>query len=211
MASEDPNREVRTMILLTLPYPPMPVLATHVEADDGRLHDDEVTTSHTFIAKGLEEAMARNDKSYNRERKKRQQKVFQDFLHVMANEGFACDPERLYLIYCRFSLGHIATYFPPMHPVDIRFQPYGYVTKNDKCHRKMAEYMAGQSLFYEDPVPITREQYLDCTFNEMLLACRDRLGHVMTAEERARLDSESSSPAQGPLTRCDSDITPCGA
>jgi hypothetical protein len=205
VASEDPNREIRTMILLTLPYPPLPVLAARTELDDGRLHEDEVTTSHTFIAQGLQEAMARNDRSYNRDRKRRQQKVFQDFLHAMATEGFACDDERLYQIYCRFSMGHLATYFPPFHPIDVRFQPLSYIVRNDKCHDKMAEYMAAQSLFYEDQPPVTREQYLALSFPEMLRASRDRIGHVMTAEERARLEQTNSDPRAQSLTRCDSE------
>lgn len=204
-SDEDSNREIRTMILLTLPYPPLPVLAARTELDDGRLHEDEVTTSHTFIAQGLQEAMARNDKPFNRERRKRQQKVFQDFLHAMATEGFACDDERLYRIYCSFSLGHLATYFPPLHPIDVRFQPLAYVARNDRCHVKMAEYMAAQSLFYEDQPPITREQYLRLSFPEMLRACRDRIGHVMTAEERARLEQAEQGSDPGVLARSNSD------
>lgn len=70
-----------------------------------------------------------------------------------------------------------------------RFHPLYYAVKGDSAHAKMAEYMAGQSLFFEDPSPITREQYLHYEFSEMLLAARDRIGHVMTDEERARLKS----------------------
>ena len=67
--SEDPNREIRTMVLLTLPYPPIPVLAARVELDDARLQDeDEVVTSHSFIAKGIEEAILRNRPEENRAR-----------------------------------------------------------------------------------------------------------------------------------------------
>jgi hypothetical protein len=184
---EDPNRELRTMVLLTLPYPPLPILATRVDTDDHRLQDDEVITSHTLIAQGLEDSMARNDQTINMQRQKRQQTVMQSFLHAMATEGFFCDVERLYLLYCRYTLEHIATYFPPNHPLDIRFHPLSYAVKGDKIHAKMAEYMAGQSLFYEDATAITREQYLHFDYHEMLLASRDRLGHVMTDEERARL------------------------
>jgi hypothetical protein len=187
-ASEDPNREMRTMVLLTLPYPPLPVLATQVDTEDGRLLDDDrVITSHTLIAQGLNDCMARGDQAFNQERMKRQQTVMQSFLHAMATEGFFCDVERLYLIYCRSTLEHISTYFPTGHPIDIRFHPLSYSVKGDAAHAKMAEYMAAQSLFFEDPSPITREQYLCYTFPEMLLAARDRIGHVMTDEERARL------------------------
>ena len=183
--SEDPNREIRTMVLLSLPYPPLPVLASTTE--DGRLSGEQVTTSHSFIARGLDEAMARKDSRENSERKARQLDVFRRFLHTMATEGFFCAPERLYQIYCTSTIEHIATYFPPGHPVDIRFEPLDSITRGDKAHSKMAEYMAAVSLLYEDAIHVPRSKYIQQSFAEMLLACRDRLGHSMTEEERARV------------------------
>ena len=183
--SDDPNREIRTMVLLSLPYPPLPVLAATTE--DGRLSGEQVTTSHSFIARGLDEAMARKDHRENRERKDRQLDVFRRFLHIMGTEGFFCAPDRLYQIYCGSTVEHIATYFPPGHPVDIRFEPLSSITKGDKAHAKMAEYMAAVSVLYEDKDQIPRSQYQQQEFTDMLLACRDRLGHVMTEEERARI------------------------
>jgi hypothetical protein len=185
MQREDPNREMRTMVLLALPYPPMPVLATRFEQDDGRLLEDAVTTSHTFIARALDEAMARNNQVENSERMLRQRACFRGLLQTMVAEGFACSPERLYLIYCRYTLDHIATYFPVGYPLDIRFQPYGYTVRGDAVHAKLAEYMAGQSIFFEDPHPISRAQYLHYEPHELLSALRDRLGRVKTEEERA--------------------------
>ena len=194
--AEDPNREIRTMVLLTLPYPPLPVLAACIELDDGRLHDDGVTTSHTLIAKGLDDALARKDAKANDDRKARQMAVFRQFLHAMTTEGFFCDVERLYLLFCRYSLDHIATYFPPGHPLDIRFQPVHYATKGDKVHAKMAVYLAGQSLFFEDPVPVSREHDLGLQYPAMLLAVRDRLGHAMTDEERAQADAANVTKSE---------------
>ena len=193
MSRDDPNRELRAMVLVSLPYPPLPVLAARVELDDGRLHEDASTalTSHTLIAHGLDEAMARNRPEENADRKERQMDVFRRFLHAMATEGFFMQsPEPLYQLYCRFTLEHIATYFPPGHPVDIRFQPLASITRGDPFHGKMAEYMASQSVLQEDSVPTTRAQYLQQDFAQMLFAARDRLGHVMTPDERARI-SES--------------------
>jgi hypothetical protein len=184
---EDPNREIRTMVLLTLPYPPLPVLGTRVEVDDGRLHGDELTTSHSFIARALDEALVRDSIPENKERKKRQLDVFQRFLHAMATEGFSCSPDRLYSIYCQFTFEHIATYFPVRHPIDIRFEPLSSITKGDKTHTKMAEYMASQSVLFEDAVRIRRYEYIEQDYADMMKACRDRLGHVMTDEERAML------------------------
>jgi hypothetical protein len=71
--------------------------------------------------------------------------------------------------------------------VDIRFEPLSSITKGDKAHAKMAEYMAAVSVLYEDKDQIPRSQYQQQEFTDMLLACRDRLGHVMTEEEWARI------------------------
>ena len=150
------------MILMTLPYPPLPVIVARVEADDERLlEDNTVTTSHALIAQALDDSMARNDRALNQQRQISQQTVMQTFLHAMATEGFFCEPGRLYHIYCQSTLEHIATYFPVGHPLDIRFHPLSYAVKGDAVHAKMAEYMAGQSLFFEDPAPVTRERYLE--------------------------------------------------
>ena len=184
---EDPNRELRTMVLLTLPYPPLPVLATQLEKDDGRLHGDKLTTSHAFIARALEEALVRDSIPENKKRKERQQDVFQRFLHTMAVEGFSCLPERLYQIYCQFTLEHLSTYFPEGHPIDIRFEPLSSITKGDKAHTKMAEFMASQSVLFEDTVTISRREFIEQDYADMMQACRGRLGHVMTEEERDQL------------------------
>jgi hypothetical protein len=48
--------------------------------------------------------------------------------------------------------------------------------------------MASQSVYYEDAVRVRRDQYAQQDFATMLRACRDRLGHIMTDDERARVD-----------------------
>lgn len=189
----DVNAEIRAMVLLTLPYPPLPVLATRLEQDDDRLQEDTLITSHTLVARGLNEAVIRNDSRENNERKTRQLAVFRTFLHAMATEGFFCDPERLYLIYCRFTLDHIATYFPSGYPVDVRFEPLSSIVRGDRAHVKLAEYMASQSIYFEDTVPVPREHYLKQDYHELLRMCRDRLGHLMTDEERGLLNQQTEN------------------
>lgn len=184
------HAQMRAMVLLTLPYPPLPLLAARLDQDDARLQDDGMVTSHTLLARALVEAMARNRPTENVQRKARQIDVFQRFLHVMGTDGFFCEPERLYQIYCVFTIEHIATYFPPGHPIDIRFQPFASICKGDAVHAKMAEYLASQSLFFEDPITLTREHFLGLDFIDLLGACRDRLGHAMTDDERARLEKK---------------------
>jgi hypothetical protein len=194
---DEPTRaEIRAMVLLTLPFPPLPVSVTRVELDDERLHDDGETTSHTIIARGLDEAMARNRPEENKARRARQIDVFRRFLHAMAADGFSCTDGRLHEIYCMASLNHISTYFPPGHPIDIRFVPLPSICKGDKAHSKMAEYMASQSVYYEDAARIRRDQYVQQDFATMLRACRDRLGHIMTEDERTNVDRALQEQAE---------------
>ena len=56
--------------------------------------------------------------------------------------------------------------------------------------------MASQSVVFEDPVRVRRDQYVKQDYAEMLRACRDRLGHGMTDDERARVHqaAENAGP-----------------
>jgi hypothetical protein len=184
------------MVLLALPYPPLPVLAGGVLADDGRLHDERVTHSHTFIAKCLNEAAVRADSAANRVRFEHQKAAMHVFMHRMGTEGFFCAPERLYQIFCEGTLHHIATYFPPEHALDVRFLPFDYVTRGDPIHAKMAEYLAAQSILLEDSPPVPRSVYLAMSFGEQLLSFRDRFGHAMTEEERQAVAGEGPAKSK---------------
>ena len=189
------SAEIRSMVLLTLPYPPLPVMAARIEADDGRIINtgEDAVTTHTLIAKGMTESLSRDDPAINAERRERQVRVLQTFLYAMATEGFHTpSPDRLYEIYCRFSMDHIATYLPPGHPVDFRIPPLSYITKGDRLHTRLADYMAAQSIVFEDSPPISRAQYLLREPGDLLFDLRARLGHVMTLEERARAEAIES-------------------
>ena len=77
----DPLREMRTMILLSLPYPPLPMVVGKVEGDTQLLTgEDAVTSSHTLIARCLDAAVERADPVDNERRKKAQQEV--GFIHA---------------------------------------------------------------------------------------------------------------------------------
>ena len=180
--------EVRAMILLSLPYPPLPVTAGRVEADEARVKGETVTTPHTFLARCLHGAVERCDQSADKERRERQQEVMQRFLHQMGTVGFFEGPETVYSIYCQSTLEHIQTYFRPGHNLDLRFRPLDSVSRGDRVHKKMAEYLAAQSILFEDPVPLGIAHYEQLEYPAQLLQARDRLGHAMTSEERARVE-----------------------
>jgi len=184
----DSLREIRTMILLALPYPPLPVSVAHVEADECRVDGEEsVTTSHTLIGQCLNGAVARADERGNRGRQARQRAALQRFLHSMATAGFFGTAQDVFGIYCGATLEHVASFFPEGHPLDLRFRPMDSVCRGDATHRKMAEYLAGQSVLFQDQPPVGRDQYLLLSYPEQLLLARSRLGHAMTPEEQAAL------------------------
>jgi len=193
MPDEDPFREMRTMILLSMPYPPLPVIASKVEDGNGALGEKIVTTTHTFIARCLDAAAARNDKEANTARRKRQTEVFQRYLHALASYGFFEQPPGLYDLYCAFSREQIQTYFPEGHPLDLSFMPLSSICRGDPAHIKMAEYMAGQSILFNDEPLVTREDYLQREFGDLILMHRHRMGHAMTPEERARLEKQEEN------------------
>ena len=188
---DDSLREIRTMILLALPYPPLPVSVAHVVADECRVTGDAVvSTSHTLVGQCLNGAVARADEGRNRTRQARQRAALQRFLHSMATAGFFGTPHDVYGIYFGATLEHIASFFPEGHPLDLNFLPLDSVCKGDGTHAKMAEYLAGQSVLFQDDPPVPREAYLRLSYPEQLLAARSRLGHAMTQEERAALEVE---------------------
>ena len=189
---EDPFREVRTMILLSLPYPPLPVPASRVVSDEGVLGEETLTTTHTLIARCLNAAACRNAPKENEERRRKQQEVFQCFLHAMGTKGFFENAEGVYRIYCEFSRQHIATYFPPGHPLDLAIHQLDKVCKGDQVHSKMAEYMAAQSIFYEDNPRVSREEYLARDYRELIMMLRHRLGYALTEEEKRALESQDT-------------------
>lgn len=146
MPDDDPLREMRTMILLSLPFPPIPVQVSKVE--DGIIQQtDSVITTHDILAVCLNSAAARGDQIHNHERRTRQRQVLQRFLHAMATQGFTGTIEDLYHLYCEYSLLHVSTYFPDSsRPPEVIFMPFSYTSKNDPVHKQMCQYMAGNSL-----------------------------------------------------------------
>jgi hypothetical protein len=189
---DDPLRETRCMVLLTLPFPPLPVSVARLEHEDSTVVNDAeaLATTHTLLALCLNQAVAQNDPRRNEERRGRQIRVLQTFLHDMAETGFDLDEEALYQFYCKHSLLHMATYFPEGKPPEVRFKPYHLIATGDPGYNKMVEYMAAQSVIFQDAQPKTRAHYDGQSFIELLRQARDRLGHVMTDEEKERVQHE---------------------
>ena len=194
------------MILLSLPFPPIPVVAGKVVGNETVLEgDDTCTTTHSLIAILLNANLMKNDPQWNRERRSRQVQLFREFLQAMAETGFELDGEPLYKFYCHYSLEHIKTYFPPEAAPGVVFLPLHSICKNDKAHQKMCEYMAAQAiLFEEDTTTHTRDYFEPKEFIELLKLSRARLGHTASPAELDKiheLNSISLESQEGPISR----------
>lgn len=186
--SVDSLREIRTMVLLSLPYPPLPVYVRAVDALElsaqGELTE---TTTHTLLARCLNAEAERNDPERNARRKTRQSEVFQRFIQDMAVRGFDLEATELFDFYCDYSKQHLLTYFEEGElRMDVTFARLEDAPKGSKTHAKMCEYMAAQSILFRDNPPKPRSHYERKGYSSLLLMVRDRIGHKMTEEEHAR-------------------------
>jgi len=148
------------------------------------------------MAAAINTAACANDEALNASRKQKQVEVLHGFLRDMAACGFDMDGDALYNFYCRHSVHHLSTYLPEGAPLpSLRFQPMDWISRGDKVHQKMAEYMRAQDIIYDSPPG----NYSEASFVEMLKKLRNRLGHVMTDEERARIPSNEAEGNNDPL------------
>jgi hypothetical protein len=141
----DGNRELRAMILCTLPYPPLPVTAKRFE--DNKLGDTAVISSHDIISNLLEAACVKNKTGENSDRLGRQQAIMQDLLRELQDTQ---EPEKLYNIYCRQTAAHISSYYPVGAAPELRFMPIDYCCRGDTVHTHLCQYMAAQSIWMQD-------------------------------------------------------------
>ena len=148
------------------------------------------------MAAAINTAACANNEAQNTARKRKQVEVLHAFLSDMAACGFDMDGDALYNFYCRHSIHHLSTYLPDGAPLpSLRYQPLEWISRGDKVHGKMCEYMRAQDIIYDSPPG----DYSGQSFLEMLKKLRDRLGHVMTDEERARIPPvDESEQAEDP-------------
>jgi hypothetical protein len=143
--SDDPLREMRTMVLVALPYPPLPVEVHKLSVDDGTIIDNEtdeykVASTHDIISVCINACVQKDDKQFNEQRRQKQTIVMQDFLRNLATGGFELEGEDLYHFYCDYSYRHIASYFHDNDKPELRFKPYAFININDEFHKKLVEH-----------------------------------------------------------------------
>ena len=197
----DDLREMRTMVVMSLPYPPLPV---RVESRDplelSAPGEDRTTTTHTLISRCLNEAVERNDAAANGRREKAQMFVFQKFMHALGCGGFDMKARALFELYCRSAREHIETYFEGPKP-PIEFAELDSIKIGDGVHRKMCEWMAAQSILFQEKPARDRKYYEKKSYGSLLLMARARLGHMadsppaVAEADSPSADAEADAPA----------------
>ena len=170
----DQNREIRAMILASLPYPPLPVEAKRLE-DDNKLGDVVVTTSHDILSHLLEAICVQGNASIHKNRQERQRQVLRMFLSDLVKDGIQ-GPEALYRTYCKHTVAHIATYYPEGAIIpELRFMPLGHVCRGDQVHRMTCDYIAAQARILELQGGFCAADWGTRNYVDLLLEARNRL------------------------------------
>lgn len=170
----DQNREVRAMILASLPYPPLPVEAKRLE-DGNKLGDVVVTTSHDIISHLLEAVCVQGDPKIHQNRQERQRNVLRAFLADLVKDGIQ-GPEALYDTYRKHTVQHIATYYPEGAVIpELRFMPLGYVCRGDNVHVRTCDYIAAQARILELRGGYCASDWGNRNYVDLLVEARNRL------------------------------------
>ena len=170
----DPIMELRTMILLSLPFPPIPIQASRIESDETRFVCDAVVTSHDIIAQCLNMAALRSDQVANTRRREKQHRDMLSFMQTISKEGYNPEPEELYALYQHHTRSYIESFFLGRNEPEIRFKPLDYVANGDNTHMKMCEHLAAQTILYEDDVERTSEYFLSRSYSSLLFVLMQR-------------------------------------
>jgi hypothetical protein len=188
----DDNAEIRAMILLSLPYPPLPVVCSGLSDDSSSLGEQRVITTHDVISKLLEEALInhRGEKSneVHMKRQQKQQRVLGDFVqelcHLQENQGVkGINLDDLYNVYAKYTTKHIESFFDSDRVLpSMGIQNLSTVERGDVVHAKMCDYMAGQAILLKIS-PDTTEAFKNMPFHEMLLMAKDRIVFEAKADD----------------------------
>lgn len=199
----DSIREMRAMVLVALPFPPLPVEVGKVAGDGLVVEGVTVTTTHDLLAQCMNACALRDDVKVNKERRERQVGVLRGFLADLCERGVGLDGSDLYDLYCQHSYRHLCTYFKEDDRPEVRFLPYSYIAKGDKCHKKLLEHFVAQGVLFQekhtDELAKRAEKYsvgrVLCLMRERLLVPVDADSDSV-CQEPARSESGLTEPAR---------------
>jgi hypothetical protein len=171
----DETAEMRAMILVALPFPPMPVYASKLEADSSQVAQDRVIiSSHDVLSNLLLSAMHGRMNSHT-ERRERQRMVLKSFLKVLLTQENPSVAD-LHQLYCTATRLHIGTFFAKDKAPPIEFVPLSNAApRGCVVHQQMCDYMAGQARLLEESGRLCAQDWHDLEYPYMLHLCARRL------------------------------------
>lgn len=145
----DGNREIRAMIMASLPFPPMPMMASRQMPDESSFVDAEwkCINSHDLIAH-LMNVCCCHCKN-NDARKNRQIALQEEMFSRIERDADLSSIDSVYELMGEFTRRYIQLYLPdPEKQQDVRFIPWRDVDKDHIVHRKALEFQMAQDVLY---------------------------------------------------------------
>ena len=174
----DDNAEIRAMILLALPFPPLPIRTRRVLDDESRLGGEVAGSTHDVLSQLIKKAQEEQQPpEVHAVRKKRQVAALQAFMQELleAHEDPGFNPAALYQIYCKYSIRHIETYFDAdKPPPPVNLLGMGAIERGDNVHLQMCDYMAGQARILGIQ-PDTAKNWHGVEYAHMVVEAKNRL------------------------------------
>jgi hypothetical protein len=151
----DSTREIRSMILLSLPCPPMPMLVSKEVMDEASyVHLESATcSSHDLIAHLLNKATV---SSVSHHLRKESQQNANDILCARFDEWRAANPdlkvpplEKSYEFFAEFTRYHIQSFMAdPTKDIDVRFVPPHQVDTGSNMHSTSMDFALAQDILF---------------------------------------------------------------
>jgi hypothetical protein len=146
----DGNREIRAMIMASLPFPPMPMLASRQLADESSFVDpsstNSVINSHDLIAHLMNICCCY---CKDNDARKQRQLDLQDEMFSRIENVDLSSMDAVYALMGEFTRRYIQLYLPdPEKPQDVRFVSWRDVDQDHVVCRKALEFQRAQDVLY---------------------------------------------------------------
>lgn len=185
--SDDAMREVRSMVLLTSPCPPLPLLA-NLETFDRDMEDrvvtDAVSNSHDLIAHLMNRAIhvQVNTRDFHEQRVLKQraaEKTLFESIDQMTDDG-SMDVEKVYSAFQRYTRDYVASFLSPQANHDLRFMPLSEVCLSDPILLSARSFVKAQDTLYGRHPSIAPDGVADksidiMTYSDTIRVCANRI------------------------------------
>jgi hypothetical protein len=147
----DSSAEMRAIMMLMFPCPPVPVVASRVTSD----WDYAQMSSHDSLAFCVDVMGRRLNWADNEARKRTQMRLTDEFLAWVKAWAWQMDPEKKpttvsdddYHTVCEFNHAYMSSYFPQKKNMDIRFNPIDEA--DARMLSRMREWLAAREVVQE--------------------------------------------------------------